>query len=119
MVAFAAAHDIGLPPKVDRVSLSQAAATSSVAMVTPIGMPLATPLAMVMMSGSTPQCSMPNILPPRRPKPVWTSSLMKMPPYLRTMSTAISKYSLGGVMKPPTPWIGSARKPAIAPVVVV
>jgi hypothetical protein len=24
------------------------------------------------------------------------------------MPTAIWKYSLGGVMKPPTPWIGSA-----------
>jgi hypothetical protein len=35
------------------------------------------------------------------------------------MSTAIWKYSGGGVMKPPTPRIGSARKPAILPVVVV
>ncbi len=35
------------------------------------------------------------------------------------MPTAISKYSGGGVMKPPTPWIGSARNPAMRPVVVV
>ena len=82
-------------------------------------MPLAIPLANVMMSGSTSQCSMPNHLPPVRPKPVWTSSQMNTPPYLRTISTAIWKYSFGGVTKPPTPWIGSARKPAIWPVVVV
>ena len=44
---------------------------------------------------------------------------MKTPPYFRTISTAISKYSGGGVMKPPTPWIVSARKPAIRPEVVV
>ena len=62
---------------------------------------------------------MPQNLPPVRPKPVWTSSQMKTPPYFRMMPTAISKYSGGGVMKPPTPWIGSARKPAIRPVVVV
>ena len=77
------------------------------------------PLAIVMMSGSTPECSMPHNLPPVRPKPVCTSSQMKTPPYFLTMPTAISKYSGGGVMKPPTPWIGSARKPAMRPVVVV
>ena len=44
---------------------------------------------------------------------------MKTPPYFRMMPTAISKYSGGGVMNPPTPWIVSARKPAIRPEVVV
>ena len=77
-------------------------------------MPLPSPLALVMMSGVTPQCSMPNHLPPVRPQPVCTSSLMKMPPWLRTIFSTIGKYSLGGVTKPPTPWIGSAMKPAIA-----
>ena len=38
---------------------------------------------------------------------------------LLTIPTAILKYPFGGVMKPPTPMIGSARKPAIWPVVVV
>jgi magnesium-transporting ATPase (P-type) len=35
------------------------------------------------------------------------------------MGTAISKYSFGGVMKPPTPWMGSTMKAAISPSVVV
>ena len=94
-------------------------ATSGVAIVTPSGIPFATPLAIVMISGSTFQCEIPYQCVPVRPNPVWTSSQMKMPPYFRTMPTAISKYSFGGVTKPPTPWIGSARKPAICPVVVV
>ena len=50
------------------------------ATVTPTGEPLPIPLALVMMSGTTPYCSMPNHLPPVRPQPVCTSSLMKMPP---------------------------------------
>jgi hypothetical protein len=72
-----------------------------------------------MISGSTFQCEMPYQWEPVRPNPVCTSSQMKTPPYFRTIPTAISKYSRGGVTKPPTPWIGSARKPAIWPVVVV
>jgi hypothetical protein len=43
---------------------------------------------------------------------------MKTPPYFFTIATAISKYSGGGVMNPPTPWIGSARNPAIEHVAV-
>ena len=119
IVAFAAAQETGLPPKVEIVIALKDAAISGVAIVTPSGMPLATPLAIVMMSGSTPQCSIPHILPPVRPKPVCTSSQMKTPPYFLMISTAISKYSGGGVMKPPTPWIGSAMNPAMRPVVVV
>ena len=120
IVALAAAQEIGLPPKVEIVSAFERRRRSRASRcVAPSGRPLAMPLAIVMMSGSTPQCSMPHILPPVRPKPVCTSSQMKTPPYLRTMSTAISKYSGGGVMNPPTPWIGSARKAAIWPVVVV
>ena len=44
---------------------------------------------------------------------------MKTPPYFRMIPTAASKYSGGGVMNPPTPWIGSARKAEMRPVVVV
>ena len=66
-------------------------------------MPLPSPFALVMMSGVTPHCSMPNHLPPVRPQPVCTSSLMNTPPWLRTIFSTIWKYSLGGVTKPPTP----------------
>ena len=78
----------------DRAAPSATSAISGVAIVTPSGSPFAMPFAIVMMSGSTPQCSMPHILPPVRPKPVCTSSQMKTPPYLRTIPTAILKYSV-------------------------
>ena len=45
-------------------------------------------VAVVIMSGSTPQCSMPHMVDPVRPKPVWTSSQMKIPPYFLMMPTA-------------------------------
>ena len=44
---------------------------------------------------------------------------IKTPPYFLTISATILKYSFGGVINPPTPIIGSARIPAILPVVVV
>ena len=47
--------------------------------------------------------------------PVCTSSAIKMPPYFRTISVTILKYSFGGVMNPPTPWIGSAISAATLP----
>jgi len=80
-----------------------------------MGKPLPRDLAAVSMSGVTSQCSMPNQPLPVRPQPVWTSSAMKSPPYFLTMEKAILKYSLGGVMNPPTPWMGSAIMPAIRP----
>lgn len=46
--------------------------------------------------------------------PVCTSSLMKTPPWMRTIRDDL-KYSWGGVMKPPTLWIGSAMNPATLP----
>src|SRR5262249_61631605 len=117
--ALGAATEIGLRPKVEIVSFCSESAIAGVQIVAESGSPLAIPLAMVMISGSTPYCSQPHHFPPVRPKPVCTSSQMNTPPYLRTMATAISKYSLGGVTNPPTPWIGSARKPAKWPGVVV
>ena len=71
--------------------------------VAPMGAPLAMPLAQVMMSGVTSQCSMPNHFLPVRPKPVCTSSEMNRPPYFLTALKTILKYSGGGVMNPPTP----------------
>ena len=62
---------------------------------------------------------MPNQWEPVRPKPVCTSSQMKTPPYCFAISVTMPKYSSGGVMKPPTPWMGSAMKAAILPLVVV
>ncbi len=102
-VASTAAIEMGLPPNVESERPVNAFATSSVAIVAPTGNPLAIDFANVMISGSTPQCSMPHHLSPVRPQPVCTSSQIKTAPYLRMMPTAISKYSLGGVMKPPAP----------------
>ena len=72
-----------------------------------------------MMSGFTPYCSIPNHLPPVRPQPVCTSSAMKTPSARFTMSATIGQYSQGGVMKPPTPRMGSPMKAAGRPEVVV
>jgi len=103
IVARAAVQVTGLPPNVEIVLPCMLSATSGVAIVAPMGTPLAMPLAKVMMSGSTPQCSMPNILPPVRPQPVCTSSQINKPPYFLMIPTISLTYSLGGVMKPPTP----------------
>ena len=62
----------------DGQALDKTSAISGVAMVRPMGTPLPRPLAAVMMSGSTSQCSMPNHLLPVRPQPVCTSSEMKV-----------------------------------------
>src|SRR6266404_1985887 len=90
-------------------------AISLVQVTPPSGMPLPMPLAIVIMSGFTPQCSMPHHLSPVRPKPVCTSSEMNNPPYFFTMSYTISKYSFGGSTTPPNPWIGSPMNAAILP----
>ena len=87
--------------------------------VSPIGAPFARPLAPVKMSGVTSHCSMPNHFLPVRPQPVCTSSEMNRPPYFFTILKTILKYSFGGVMNPPAPWIGSAMKAAIEPLVPV
>src|SRR5256885_1786972 len=70
---------MGLPPNVEMVAPFMASATSGFATVRPMGNPLPNPLALVITSGVTPYCSMPNHLPPVRPQAVCTSSLMTMP----------------------------------------
>jgi len=61
------------------------------------------PLAIVTRSGVTPQFSKPQNAVPVRPNPVCTSSAMYSPPYRRTISYVMPKYSGGGVTTPPTP----------------
>src|SRR5262249_16745133 len=118
MVAFAAAQEIGFPPNVEIFPAVQASAMGAVATTALMGNPLAMPLAIVITSGSTPSWSAPHIVP-ARPKPVWTSSKMKMPPYFRTIDATSGIHPGGGVMKPPTPRIGSTIAPAMRPDVVV
>jgi hypothetical protein len=72
-----------------------------------------------MASGCTPYPSIPQKASPVRPNPVWTSSAMNGIPNSSRISLTIPKYSGGGVMNPPTPWIGSAIIAAGSPVVVV
>ena len=81
MVASAAAHDSGLPPKVLPCWPGRHVITLLRAITAPSGMPEAMPFADVMMSGSTPKFSIAHHLPVR-PMPDWTSSAMSMMPYL-------------------------------------
>ena len=119
IVASEAAMETGEPPKVEICANRACSAMSLRARVRPMGCPLAIPFALVRMSGSTPNCSMPHHLPPVRPQAVCTSSAMNSPPAAFTIGSAIWKYSLGGTMNPPTPMIVSAMKAAISPWVVV
>ena len=73
MVASAAAMQTGLPPNVEACEPGTQSMISAFAMMMPSGMPLAIPLAMQTMSGSTPVCSMAHHLPVR-PAPDCTSS---------------------------------------------
>jgi len=91
IVASMAVMATGLPPKVEIVFPCHAAATSSRAIVAPTGNPEAMALAMTMMSGSTPQCSMPNHLSPVLPNPACTSSAMNRPPCFRMISATSLK----------------------------
>ena len=64
------------------------------------------PLAMVTMSGTTFQWSIPNHLPVR-PKAVMISSAISTTSYLSQMARTIGQYSSGGTITPPAPKIGS------------
>ena len=57
IVASAAAIDTGLPPKVEACEPGAQSMTLARVMQMPSGMPLAIPLAMQTISGSTPECS--------------------------------------------------------------
>ena len=65
------------------------------------------PLAIVIMSGTTFQCSMPNHLPVR-PQPVMTSSAMSSTPWRSQMSRSIGQYSGAGTATPAEKETGSA-----------
>ena len=79
IVLSAAAHDTGLPPNVLACEPGGHAITSALAVVTPNGIPDATPFATATMSGSTPKCSIANIFPVR-PMPDCTSSAISSMP---------------------------------------
>ncbi len=66
-------------------------------------------LPMVMMSGATPQCSMPHRVPVR-PMPVCTSSAMNRMPHSSQISRTLGKKSSGGTCAPASPCTGSAMK---------
>src|SRR6185503_17892203 len=83
----------------------------------PSGAPLPMPLAIVTMSGVTPQFSNAQNFVPVRPNPPCTSSAAHSPPCLRTMSYTILKYSGGGVTTPPTPCKHSPMNSATSPLV--
>ena len=68
IVASAAAIDTGLPPNVDACDPGAQSIISARVMQMPSGIPLAMPLAMHTMSGSTPESSMAHHFPVR-PQP--------------------------------------------------
>ena len=74
-----AASATGLPPYVEPCAPVPQSMTSARAIIAPIGIPEAIPLAVRRMSGSTPKCSIAHILPVR-PAPDWTSSAMSRIP---------------------------------------
>ena len=75
-------------------------------MIADSGMPPAIPLAMVMMSGTTPSWLTANHSPVRQ-KPDWTSSAMKTMPFSLAHAASAGRKPSAGTMKPPSPWIGS------------
>jgi hypothetical protein len=85
MVARAAAHETGLPPNVLAWAPGGHDMISARAVHTPSGMPDAMPFAVATTSGSTPKCSIANILPVR-PMPDCTSSATSTIPYVVAIS---------------------------------
>ena len=70
------------------------------------GSPAAIDFATVMMSGSTPKCSIAKSLPVRA-KPVCTSSAIRQMPYSSQIDRSPSMNACGAGRKPPSPWTGS------------
>ncbi len=76
--------------------------TSARAQHTPSGMPEAMPLAVAMMSGSTPKCSIANIFPVR-PMPDCTSSATSSIPCFFVSARSRWWNWGGGTRYPPSP----------------
>src|ERR1700733_3007197 len=70
------------------------------------GKPPPSPLATVMRSGTTPECSMENILPVRAMPPCTSSAIITMPCSSHRRRSARRK-SAGATLKPPSPCTGS------------
>ncbi len=103
----------GVPPNVDAwVPAVSPRATGSRATMAPMGTPFASPLASVMISGSTPQCWYPQSVPVR-PKPVWTSSRIRSAPASSQSFLRPGRYPSSGTFTPPSPWTGSSRTAAV------
>ncbi len=113
MVASAAAMHTGLPPKVDACDPGTQSMISALLMHTLSGMPLAMPLATVIMSGSTPECCTDHHLPVR-PEPACTSSHTSRMPYLSQIRRNSCMNSVGATRYPPSPWIGSTKIAAVS-----
>ena len=84
---------------------------SALLRVTPSGMPLAIPLAIVMMSGSTPVCCTAHHLPVR-PQPACTSSQISRMPCVSQMRRSSCMNSGGAGMYPPSPCCASTMMAA-------
>ena len=83
-LATPAVAETGLPPKVlKKIRRPTTSAISGRVTQAPSGAPLPSPLAMVTMSGVTPQFSKPQKCVPVRPKPVCTSSAISSTSYRR------------------------------------
>src|SRR5512138_13777 len=95
MVASDAAQETGLPPYVLPCAPLGQVITDSRAIHAPRGRPDAMPFAEVMMSGSTPKCSMAHHLPVR-PIPLCTSSAISKMPYLSHNARSAGKKLIGG-----------------------
>src|SRR5687768_4538088 len=97
MVAREAAHEMGFPPNVFPCTPLGHVITDSRAIQAPSGRPDAIPLADVMISGSTPKCSIAHHLPVR-PMPLCTSSAINMIPYLSHNLRSAGKNPSGGTI---------------------
>jgi hypothetical protein len=87
------AIDTGFPPNVEACDPGAQSMISARVMQIPRGMPLAMPLAMHTMSGSTPECSMAHHLPVL-PAPHWTSSTTSRIPCRSQMARSSRKKSV-------------------------
>ena len=111
MVARAAAMATGFPPKVEACEPGTQSMISARVMSAQSGRPLAMPLATVIMSGATPECSMAHHLPVR-PMPDCTSSTTSRMPCLSQMRRSSCRKTAGAGQYPPSPWMASTTMAA-------